>query len=242
MASFEGLVEASDEALLKLAWHTGQAMGPRSRETARIAEAARVLGMNAVQFACALGFRAQTDALPEVATLLGLGSTSTLLALRDHGYLEDVYHRLRIRDLLALYGLAANGLANAAAIQKLLPERLRQVEGRIEATVNPLVIERYKKEVRAFYGSGLATSEFALGRLADLQSGFRALTSEALLLAEHRVFDPETLFNLPSLLAQERKRLFRRGHVPREMVVERLARETLPTQERRVLEAALART
>ena len=241
MASFTGLMEASDEALLKLAWHTGQSMGPKSKETARIAEAARLLGMNAVQFACALGFRTRLDALPELASLLGLANTSTLLALRDRGYLEDAYERLRIRDLMTLYGLASTGTASSEELQARLPERLRRLEERIEATVNPLLIERYKKEVRAFYGSGLATPAFAQHRLADMQSGFRALTGEALLLAEHRVFDAHALFNLPTLLAQERKRLFRRGHVPRELVVERLARSDLPPGERGVLAAALAR-
>ena len=241
MASFAGLIEASDEALLKLAWHTGQSMGSDTKETARLGEAARALGMNAVQFACALGFRAQADALPEIGSLLGLGGTATLLALRDRGYLEDVYERLRIRDLLALYELAAAGVANGEALRELLPERLRRLEERIEATVNPLVIERYKKEVRAFYGSGLATPGFALGRIENLHSGFRGLTGEALLLAEHRIFEPAVLFNLPNLLPQERKRLFRCGHASREVLLERLARADLSAGERAVLEPELRR-
>ena len=182
-----------------------------------------------------------SDLLPEVAALLGLGNPDALLTLRDRGYLDDVYERLRIRDLLALYGLAADGAVDSAALQALLPQRLTHLEARIEATVNPMVIERYKKEVRAFYGSGLATHGFALTRLENRQSGFRALTGEAVLLAEHGVFEPDALFNLPCLLAQERKRLFQRGYASRSMLSARLARDDVSAQERAVLAAELAR-
>lgn len=241
MASFAGLLEASDEALLKLAYHTGQSMGAEPKDSARLAAASSLLGLSAVQLACALGFRARPESLSEVAALLGLSGVAALLTLRDRGFVEDSYERLPMRDLLTLYELAGAQVADRAPLLALLPDRLRRVEERIEATVNPLTIERYKKEVRAFYGAGLASADFALGRLADMASGFRGLTDEAALIAEHGVMAVETLFNLATLLPSERKRLFRRGLFARALLEERLQRPDVLPPERAILEAALRR-
>ena len=59
-------------------------------------------------------------------------------------------------------------------MQYLLKERLEHVEQRIEETVNSMIIDRYKSEMRTVYNEGIAGMDFAEARLNRTDSGFRA--------------------------------------------------------------------
>ena len=124
-------------------------------------------------------------------------------------------------------------------LQHLLERRLQKIEESIEATVNSVVIERYKKEIRAIYSDGVAQIDFAEMRLSKVHSGFRALLNEVALIVESRLIPVGDIFFRESILPEEKRRLMIRGLIPRELVLSRLADERIPVQERAVLEDQL---
>jgi hypothetical protein len=102
--------------------------------------------------------------------------------------------------------------------------------------VNSIVIERYKKEMRAIYTDGVAQIDFAETRLADTHSGFRALLNEVAMIAESKLIPVGDIFYREGVLPEEKRRLIMRGLVPRNLVEDRLLDESISSQERKVLE------
>jgi hypothetical protein len=238
MSSFEQLLTAPAEELLKTVFKTAascdrNAPGHRSREIAQR------LGLTHGQLICALGFNPHMRDLPDVAMILGFAGYEDLAGLRDQYFTQDVYERIGIRDILAIYAQVAQDRRNLGAIQALLPARLQRIEERIERTVASLVIERYKKEVRSLYADGVAQPAFVEDRLAKTHSGFRALLNEVLLVVQHRVVPVGDIFFRDAVLPEEKRRLIASGLVPRELVVARLGEPGLAAQERAVLEEQL---
>lgn len=239
MSAFEQILSAPAEDLLKLVFKAAAA-GDRSTPGRRSREVAKHLGMTHGQLICGLGFNPRIRALPDVTTILGFASTEELVQLRDRYFTQDVYERIGIRDILAIYVQVADDRWNLEAIQPLLSPRLRHIEDRIERTVSSLVIERYKKEVRALYADGVAQPAFVEERLANTHSGFRALLNEVLLVVQHRVIPVGDIFFRDTVLPEEKRRLIAKGLVPRELVVARLAEDPLSPPERAALEEQLA--
>jgi len=238
MSVFEQILTASAEDLLKLVFKTAaardrQAQGSRSREIAR------KLGLTHGQLLCAVGFNPHIRDLPDVVTILGFPSYDILARARDEYFTNDVYDRLGIKDVLAIYAQVAQDPLHLEVMQYLMPARLKRIEDKIEATVNSLVIERYKKEIRGIYSDGVAQPEFVEGRLANTHSGFRALLNEVLLIVEHRMVPVGDIFFRDSVLPEEKRRLIAKGLVPRDLIVARLAEPDIPPQERKVLEEQL---
>ena len=124
-------------------------------------------------------------------------------------------------------------------IQHLLTRRLQKIEDRIEATVNSVVIERYKKEMRSIYNDGVAQIDFAEKRLSKTHSGFRALLNEVAMIVESRLIPIGDIFFRESILPEEKRRLMIRGLIPRDLVETRLEDRDIPEQERNVLEDQL---
>jgi hypothetical protein len=124
-------------------------------------------------------------------------------------------------------------------IQHLLSKRLQNIEDRIEATVNSVVIERYKKEMRAIYNDGVAQIDFAEERLARPYNGYRALLGEVSLIVESRLIPVGDIFFRDDILPEEKRRLMIRGLIPRSLVESRLTDDNLSAQERTVLEDQL---
>lgn len=235
MSVFEDLLTASAEDLLKPLYRAAagrdkDAPGRRSRAIAQF------LGLTHCQLICAVGFNAHINDLPDVTSLLGFGSYDALAKARNEYFVSDIYDRLGIKDVLAIYLHVARTPRHLEIMQYLLTGRLRKIEERIEATVNSLIIERYKKEMRAIYSDGVAQFEFVDERLRNTHSGFRALLNEVALIVESRLIPVGDIFFRPNILPEEKRRLIVKGFVPRHLIEARLAEADISAQERRVLE------
>jgi len=124
-------------------------------------------------------------------------------------------------------------------MQYLLSTRLRCIEDRIEATVNSIIIERYKKEMRSIYNDGVAQIEFAEERLRQTHSGFRALLNEVVMIVEARLIPIGDLFFRDTILHEQKRRLISKGLIPKSLVEQRLEDDAVSPQERKVLEEQL---
>ncbi|MDH4382760.1 MAG: hypothetical protein QE509_12855 [Gammaproteobacteria bacterium] len=238
MTLFEQILLAADEDLLKLIYRAA-ASRARGADAQRSREIARALGLANGQLICAVGFHPSIRQLPDVISMLGADSYDTLAHQRDRYFTHDVYERLTVKNVLAIYANAKRSPWLEQHLQTLLQKRLRRVEDKIEAQVNPLVIERYKKEIRALYGSGLAWPDFVETRLREVHTGFRTLLGEVQMIIENRIIPLGDIFFRNSILPEEKRRLIKHGLVPREVVRSRLESADLSALERRVLEEEL---
>ncbi len=242
MSRFEALLTASSEKLLKTLYRTAasahgdEASGAGS---ARAHALAKHLGLTYPQLVCALGFNHDITELADVVAVAGFESYDALARERNLAFTTDIYQQLSVRDVLAVYQHVTGNLAMLEVMQHLLQRRLEAIEGQIEATVNSVYIERYKKEMRAIYNDGVAQIDFAEQRLSQTHSGFRALLNEVALIAESRLIPVGDLFFRDTILPEEKRRLIIRGLIPRELVEARLADADISAQERRVLEDQL---
>jgi hypothetical protein len=242
MSRFEALLTAGSEKLLKTLYRT--AAGAHADEaaaggSARAHALARHLGLTYAQLVCALGFNHDITELADIVAIAGFESYDALARERNLAFTTDIYQQLGVRDVLAVYQHVTGNLAMLEVMQHLLQRRLETIESQIEATVNSVYIERYKKEMRAIYNDGVAQIDFAEQRLAQTHSGFRALLNEVALIAESRLIPVGDLFFRDTILPEEKRRLIIRGLIPRELIEARLADTEIPAQERRVLEDQL---
>lgn len=234
MAGFEELLRAPADHLLQLIYRASTECR-RDAADRHAREMARVLNLSLGQLTCAVGFNARIHELPDVVNLLGFEDHGALTQLRNRYFTHDVYTRLGIKNILALYTHIAGNPELEKILQHLLQPRLETIETLIEATVNPLIIERYKKEIRALYGSGLAHPPFAETRLQQAPSGFRALLSEVMLIVENRIIPVGDIFFRDAILPAEKRRLIERGLVPRALVEARLEHPDLAPREQHML-------
>jgi len=205
----------------------------------KIRRVAYKLGMRSAQVLCGTGFHPAIRQLPDVIAALGYDSYEELAQERNAAFIEDVYVRLSIEDILTLYDTLKNHYPSIDLMQYLLPRRLANIEQHIEATVNPLVIERYKKEMRAIYSSGIAQIDFAEARLSNTHSGFRALINEVGIIVDAKLLPIGEIFFRNTILPEEKRKLLKRGLVPIELVRSRLEDNTISVKERQVLEEHL---
>lgn len=233
---FNKLLTASGEQLLQLLYQCKSKIG-RKNPVAR--DYARELQLTSAQFTCALGFNDEIDSLPDVISISGHKDYENLANVRNEYFTTDIYDRLGIRDVLQIYTHVAQNPKNQQVMQYLLQRRLERIESRIEATVNSIVIERYKKEMRSIYNDGVAQIDFAEQRLADTHSGFRALLNEVSMIAESKLIPVGDIFYRDGILPEEKRRLIMRGLVPQKLVEDRLLDQSIPPQERKVLEEQL---
>jgi len=235
MTLFEQILNAPEEELLKLVYRAASTRDRNSQER-RSREIARRLGIVHGQLICAIGFHPRIHELPDVISMLGFATHEQLAQQCDRYFTQDVYDRLGIKSVLAIYSRARTTEWLERHLQPLLQPRLHRIEDRIETSVNPLVIERYKKEIRAIYGGGLAWPEFVETRLKEVHTGFRALLCEVQLIVEHRIIPIGDIFFRDNILPEEKRRLIKHGLVPRDLVESRLQSQHLPLAERQVLE------
>ena len=214
MSKFQDILTSTGEDLLKLLYKSSAGVGGKSPTSPR--EYARSLGLTYAQFVCALGFNPHIRDLPDVIEIVGFESYEILA--REH---------------------VPNDMQMLEVMQYLLSNRLRCIEDRIEATVNSIVIERYKKEMRAIYNDGVAQIEFAEERLRQTHSGFRALLNEVVMIVEARLIPIGDLFFRDTILPEEKRRLIMKGLIPKTLVEQRLEDDSLSPQERKVLEEQL---
>ncbi len=240
MSQFEELLIAPSEELLKSLYKSAAGHSERpGGGVARTRQVAKSLGLTYAQLICAIGFNARIQELSDVLAVLGFETYDTLAHERNVAFTSDIYQQLGIKDLLAVYLHVPRSRPLLEVLQHLLTRRLQNIEDRIEATVNSVVIERYKKEVRAIYNDGVAQIDFAEDRLARPYNGFRALLGEVSLIVESRVIPVGDIFFRETILPEEKRRLMIRGLIPRSLVEARLSEAELGAHERTVLEDQL---
>ena len=233
---FNKILSAIGEELLQLLYKSKSNIGKKN-PTSR--DFARDLQLTSAQFTCALGFNDEIESLPDVVAISGFDDYQNLADIRNEYFMTDIYNRLGIRDVLSIYTHVAKNPKNQQLMQYLLQRRLEQIEARIEATVNSIVIERYKKEMRSIYNDGVAQIDFAEKRLANTHSGFRALLNEVSMIAESKLIPVGDIFYRDGILPEEKRRLIMRGLVPQNLVEDRLLDQAISPQERKVLEEQL---
>ena len=232
------ILTASSEDLLKTLYKSSSGTTDNA-PTSRTKQVAKNLGLTHSQLVCAVGFNARIQDLSDVVAVMGFDSYDALARERNQAFANDIYQQLGINDVLAVYRHVVDCMPLLEVIQHLLTRRLQKIEDRIEATVNSVVIERYKKEMRSIYNDGVAQIDFAEERLSKTHSGFRALLNEVAMIVESRLIPIGDIFFRESILPEEKRRLMIRGLIPRELVESRLEDRDIPEQERNVLEDQL---
>ena len=127
-------------------------------------------------------------------------------------------------------------------MQYLLKRRLINIERQIEATVNSLIIEKYKAEMRAVYNDGIADIEFAEERLNTRDSGFRALLNEVCIIIESKLIPAGDIFFRDTILPQEKHKILSKGLMPRDLIQTRLEDENISQEEKQILYDYLRQT
>jgi hypothetical protein len=239
MTIFQEILTSSGESLLKLLYKSSTNGSGRSASNPQ--EYARNLRLTHAQLVCALGFNRHIQDLPDVISIVGFDSYEDLAKQRNHFFSNDIYDRLGIKDVLAIYSYVPNDTKILSIMQYLLAARLSQIENRIEATVNAIVIERYKKEMRAIYSDGVAQIDFAEQRLDKTHSGFRALLNEVSMIIQARLIPIGDIFFRDNILPEEKRRLIIKGFIPKDLIKLRLDDSVVPELERIMLEEQLAR-
>lgn len=240
MSRFEEILTAGSEDLLKTLYKcTSNPQEPAATGLARARQMARNLGLSYAQLVCALGFNPHIRDLSDVLAVVGFDSYDKLARERNLAFINDIYHQLGIKDVLAVYQHVTSNLQALDVIQHLIQLRLENIERQIEATINSVFIERYKKEMRAIYNDGVAQIDFVEKRLQNTHSGFRALLNEVALIVESRLIPVGDLFFRDSILPEEKRRLIIRGLIPRDLIEARLADTAIALREREVLEEQL---
>jgi hypothetical protein len=233
-SSFEEILNASAERLVNLFYRISVPEDdPRAK---RLRKIARRLSLNSTELICALGFNSEIRDLTDVLSVLGFDAYDQLAKKRNELFVADIYDRLGIDDVLAIYAAIMDEPEMLEIMQYLLTTRLENIEKRIEATVNSLIIERYKKEMRAIYADGIAQIEFAESRLNRTDSGFRALVNEVAIITESKLIPVGDIFFRNSILPEEKRKLINKGLITDDLIRARLADPGIPDQERRMLE------
>jgi hypothetical protein len=207
----------------------------------RLAEVAKVEGLRNEQLICAVGFNSRSRVVTEIMPILGYATFEELVRDRNNIFTTDIYRRLPLDNVLAIYAAVREDPENLRVMQYLLKERLLNVEQRIEETVNSMIIDRYKSEIRTVYNDGIADVDFAEERLNRSDSGFRALLNEVGIIIDARLIPAGDIFFRDSILPEEKRRLLARGLIPRDLIETRLNDENISADERAVLNEFMRR-
>ncbi|MEE8321340.1 MAG: hypothetical protein V3R68_05810 [Gammaproteobacteria bacterium] len=233
MISFDELINATEEELIQILYkfNISECLDSDDKPTL----IAGKLGLRTAQLVCSVGFNPNIRNLPEVPQILGYENFDALAQIRNEFFISDIYKKLTLANLLSIYNIVKNDPDNQQIMQYLLTSRLETIEGRIEETVNSMIIEKYKEEMRAIYSDGIANIDFAEERLNKTDSGFRALINEVAIIIETKVIPAGEIFFRDTILPEEKRKLLDRGLIPRELVEARLEDDTITDQEKKML-------
>lgn len=193
------------------------------------------LGLRSEQLTLAVGFNPNARFLTEVMPILGYATFEELSKERNEIFISDIYKRVSLDDILAIYSVVKGDPIMLEVMQYLLKQRLEHIEQRIEETVNSLIIDKYKAEMRAIYSDGIATIEFANERLNRTDSGFRSLLNEVSVIIDSKLIPAGDIFFRDTILPEEKRRILAKGLIPNELVKARLEDDATTTDERQVL-------
>ncbi len=232
MTDFKAIISAEEEKLVQIFY---KLQDDKAAQDKKLAVLAKKLHLRADQIICAVGFNPNAQQLTEIIPILGFDTFEILAQKRNDIFTNDIYRRLTLDNMLNIYTVVKNSAEILQIMQYLLKKRLAKIEERIEETVNSLIIEKYKAEMRAIYNGGIANIDFAEERLNKSDSGFRALLNEVGIIIESKLIPAGDIFFRDSILPEEKRKLLNTGLIPRELITSRLEDKTIPKEEKRIL-------
>jgi len=201
----------------------------------RLTDIASDFKLRREQLLCAYGFNIAAKFLIEVLPILGYATFNELTQERNEVFTSDIYKRLSIDNVLKIYENVKNDPETLEIMQYLLRGRLKKIESEIESTVNSMIIEKYKSEMRTIYSSGIANIDFTEERLDRQDSGFRALLNEVSMIVESKIIPVGEIFFRNTILPQEKQKLLNKGLIPKELIQSRINDTDISADERKIL-------
>lgn len=233
MPEFHDILSASEEELVQIFYRIKDDPALSSEE--KLNAVAKKFRLRSAQLVCAVGFNPNAKGLTEIFPLLGFESFDELARQRNEIFTTDIYRQIPYDHIAAIYERIKDDPEMLQLMPYLLKARLKKVEGKIEETVNSIIIDKYKSEMRAIYLDHIATIEFVEERLDNTDSGFRALLNEVAIIIESKIIPTGDIFFRDSILPEEKRKLLKKGLIPIELVESRLQDEDISSEERKVL-------
>lgn len=232
MSAFTEILNAPEEELVQRFFKYKDSVVSMGN---RLQEIAKMLGLRPEQLTCAVGFNPNARFLTEILPLLGFATFEELAQERNNIFASDIYRRMPLDDVLAIYAVVKDDPPTLQVMQYLLKQRLEKIEQRIEETVNSLIIDKYKAEIRAIYNDGVAGVDFAEERLNRQDSGFRALLNEVGIIIDSKLIPAGDIFFRSTILPEEKRKILSRGLIPKDLIQSRLDDHNTPADEKQVL-------
>ncbi|MFT5425785.1 MAG: hypothetical protein ACI9ZT_000718 [Gammaproteobacteria bacterium] len=234
MSTFNDILIGEEEDLVKI-FYTFKKKDDPEGNNINLASAAKKLKLQPEKLTIALGFNRNAKGLGDIFSVLGYDSFESLTKERNEIYINDIYEKISLENILMLYSIVRDDNEMLQVMQYLLRNRLENIESRIEATVNSLIIEKYKAEMQAVYADRIADIDFAEERLNNVESGFRALLNEACIITESRLIPAGDIFFRESILPEEKRKLLSKNLIPVTLVESRLQDNDISQQEKQML-------
>ena len=231
MAKFNEIINSSPEELVILFYKYDNV----TQTDKKLTVIAQQLKLKPEQIICAVGFNPNIKELTEIPPLLGYADMDDLVQDRNSIYINDVYKKLALDNILAIYGAIKKNDEILRVMQYLMQSRLENIENKIEETVSSVTIEKYKAEIKAIYSDSIASIDFTENRLNNINSGFRALVNEVAIIAEHRIIPAGDIFFRDTILPEEKRKLLDKDLIPRELIDTRLEDTSISPMERKML-------
>ena len=233
MAKFNEILTGTPEKLVKIFYlykDDTQEDSELKRKTI-----AKIIKLKSEQLTCAIGFNSNIDELTDILPILGYENIDELTKDRNDIFINDTYRKLSLENILAIYEAVKDRQQILQVMQYLLESRLESIESKIEETVNSMIIEKYKAEMRAIYSDNIADIDFAEKRLSRTDSGFRALLNEVTIIAESKLLPAGDIFFRDTILPEEKRKLLNKGMIPIDLIESRLSEDNISQQEKKML-------
>ena len=233
MAKFNEILTGTPEELVKIFYlyeDDTQEDSDLKRKTI-----AKIIKLKSEQLTCAIGFNPNLEELTDILPIIGYKNIDDLTKDRNDIFINDIYRKLSLENILAIYEAVKDRQKTLQVMQYLLESRLESIESKIEETVNSMIIEKYKAEMRAIYSDNIADIDFAEKRLSRTDSGFRALLNEVTIIAESRLLPAGDIFFRDTILPEEKRKLLNKGMIQIDLIESRLSEDNISKQEKKML-------
>ncbi len=233
MAKFDDILTSTAENLVKTFYIFEQ--DTQQDKKLKLSTISKIVGLKPEQLTCAIGFNLCIKELTEILPVLGFDDIDDLITKRNDIFTNDIYKKLLLENVLSIYNTVKDDPQTLQIMQYLIAGRLESIESKIEETVNSLIIEKYKAEIRTIYLDNIADIDFAEQRLTKTNSGFRALLNEVGIIAESKILPAGDIFFRNTILPEEKRRLLNKGLIPVDLIEARLEEENISQQEKKML-------
>ncbi len=233
MARFNEILTGTPEELVKIFYvYEGDTQDDKELKRKTIA---KIIKLKSEQLTCAIGFNPNLEQLTDLLPIIGYENIDEITKDRNDIFINDTYRKLTLENILSIYDTVKDKQQILQVMQYLLEGRLANIETKIEETVNSMIIEKYKAEMRAIYSDNIADIDFAEKRLSRTDSGFRALLNEVTIIAESKLLPAGDIFFRETILPEEKRKLLNKGMIPIDLIQTRLEEEQISQQEKKML-------